>query len=109
MRLGSTNDILEKCDIHTEIFDLKGRCLLPGFNDSHMHLMLYGLLYDQFKLRGLASIDEIISAGRAFIEKEDKKAGEWVVGFGFDQNLFSKKTFPLMEDIDKSIIHFHQY
>jgi predicted amidohydrolase YtcJ len=99
--LGSTNDILKKCDSHTEIFDLKGRCLLPGFNDSHMHLMLYGLLYDQFNLRGLKSVDEVISAGREFIEKEDKKAGEWVGGFGFDQNLFPQKTFPLKEDIDK--------
>lgn len=99
--LGSTRDILEKCDSNTEVFDLKGRCLLPGFNDSHMHLMLYGLLYDQFNLRGLKSIDEIVRAGREFIEKEDKKAGEWVGGFGFDQNLFPEKTFPLKEDIDK--------
>ncbi|KUO72615.1 MAG: hypothetical protein APF77_10610 [Clostridia bacterium BRH_c25] len=99
--LGSTSEILKLCDADTEIIDLEGRCLLPGFNDSHMHLILHGLSRDNINLRGLGSIDEIISAGRGFIEKENKKAGEWVIGYGFDQNLFTEKVLPLKEDIDK--------
>ncbi|HYE80748.1 MAG TPA: amidohydrolase [Clostridia bacterium] len=99
--LGNTSDILGLCDPNTEIIDLEGRCLLPGFNDSHMHLILHGLSNDKIDLRGLTSIDEIINAGREFLEKEDKKAGEWISGYSFDQNLFSEKVFPQKEDIDK--------
>lgn len=99
--LGSTTEIMKLCDPDTEIIDLKGRCVLPGFNDSHMHLISKGLTYEKINLKGLDSIDKIISAGKEFIEKEDMKAGEWVIGHGFDQNLFVKKTFPCKEDLDR--------
>lgn len=99
--VGSTSDILKLCGEDSEIFDLKGRCLLPGFNDSHMHLLLYGLSSDKVDLKGAASTDEIIEAGRLFIEKEGRREGEWVVGYGFDQNFFPVRKFPLKEDIDK--------
>ncbi|HYE10907.1 MAG TPA: amidohydrolase [Patescibacteria group bacterium] len=99
--LGSTSDISKLCDSNTEIIDLKGRCLLPGFNDSHMHLILYGLTFEKIDLRGLASIEDIIGAGRDYIKQEGKQAGEWVAGYGFDQNLFQVKELPLKEDLDE--------
>ncbi len=99
--LGKTIDIKGLCDSNTKIIDLEGKCLLPGFNDSHMHFIGHGLLYDKIHLRGVASVDEMVNLGRKFIEERNRKDGEWVVGYGFDQNLFIDKTFPLKEDIDK--------
>lgn len=99
--VGSTRDILGMCGEDSEIVDLKGKCLLPGFNDSHMHLLLYGLSSDKVDLKGAASIGEIIEAGRKYIERENRREGEWVVGYGFDQNLFPGRELPLKEDIDK--------
>jgi predicted amidohydrolase YtcJ len=99
--LGSTKEISELCDSDTEIVDLKGRCLLPGFNDSHMHLILYGLTYEKIDLRGLTSIEDIIRAGSAYIEQKNRQDGEWVLGYGFDQNLFKGKQLPRKEDLDQ--------
>ncbi len=99
--LGSTEDILALSHQDTIMIDLKGKCVLPGFIDSHMHLILKGLTYDKINLKGLDSIDKIISAGKEFIEKEHKAEGEWIIGHGFDQNLFDHKTFPLKEDLDR--------
>lgn len=98
--VGSNDDIRNLCNSKTEIIDLKGKCVLPGFNDSHMHFLLYGLLYDKIDLKGTRSIEEIIQRGHAFIKESEKKPGDWIIGYGFDQNLFSNNSFPLKEDVD---------
>ena len=40
LQVGSTAEIMERCSSHTEVIDLNGRSLLPGFNDAHAHLEL---------------------------------------------------------------------
>ena len=97
---GSNSEIRGLCDSKTEIIDLKGKYVFPGFNDSHMHLLLYGLMFDKIDLRGACSIEEIIKRGRSFIEEKNKRPGEFIIGYGFDQNLFSNKRMPLKEDVD---------
>jgi len=46
--LGSDAQILKRRRGHTEVIDLEGQTVLPGFIDSHMHL-----LYGAFALHGL--------------------------------------------------------
>lgn len=99
--IGSTEEILKLCSSTTEIINLSGRCLLPGFNDSHMHFIAYGMLFDRIDLKNVTSIEEIINVGRKFIKQERKEAGAWIIGYGFDQNLFPEKTLPQKGDIDK--------
>ncbi|MFA7462978.1 MAG: amidohydrolase family protein, partial [Anaerovoracaceae bacterium] len=42
IRIGKDDEILRLQTSDTQLIDLKGRLLLPGFNDSHIHLLSYG-------------------------------------------------------------------
>lgn len=100
VRIGTTGYIKSMCDNSTNIIDLKGKTVLPGFNDSHMHLVSRGLVMDSVDLFEASSINEIISRGKAFIKDKNKKAGEWIRGWGWNQNLFEDKRFPSRHDLD---------
>ena len=45
--------------------DLEGRQVLPGFTDTHMHLLLYALFRDSLPLVGVPSIEAMIERGKA--------------------------------------------
>ncbi len=91
---GTDEEILAMAEKHTYLCDLKGRCVVPGFTDSHCHLMATGLDLIRLDLRGVRSWDEIIVRGRAFIEEHPPAPGEWVIGYGFDHNIFDDPILP---------------
>lgn len=64
--------------------DLEGRCVLPGFVDSHTHILLTEEQYHRLDLRGVRSADEIVRRGRAFLAENTLPDGGWLVGYGFD-------------------------
>lgn len=74
--------------------DLTGRCVLPAFNDSHCHLLATGLNQIRLDLRGVRSCEEIVERGRAYLSSASLSADDWIVGYGFDQNLFEDKRLP---------------
>lgn len=78
----------------TRLVDLQGRCVLPGFVDSHMHLLLTGVGLHRLDLRGVTSQEEIIQRGRDYLATHTLAPEEWIVGYGFDQNLFDPPLLP---------------
>lgn len=74
--------------------DLAGRCVLPAFNDSHCHLLATGLNQIRLDLRGVRSCEEIVERGRAYLSSASLSADDWIVGYGFDQNLFADRRLP---------------
>ena len=42
--VGSNADIDQLIDAHTKVYDLAGRTLMPGINDTHFHPILNGML-----------------------------------------------------------------
>src|SRR5215471_2482699 len=44
-----------------ETVDLDGRCVLPGFTDSHVHFMQWAIAHDQLRLEGARNKDEAIA------------------------------------------------
>ncbi len=99
--LGQADDILNLQEDHTTLVDLKGRVLLPGFNDSHMHLVGYSLTSEKVDLRRCRSVNEIEEAIREYISKNKVEKGKWVLGWGWDQGLFKDKRIPRREDLDR--------
>ena len=99
--VGTLHEIDKLCDEKTIRIDLKGRPVLPGFNDSHMHLLEYSSFLDKVNLRGVTSIEEMIKLTQNFIRDTKKKPGEWVLGWGWDQNLFKDNKLPDRNDIDR--------
>ena len=81
-----------------EIIDLQGHLMLPGFNDTHMHLLQYSLFYKNVSLVETKTIDEIISKCREFHEREK---GQFILGFGWNNDNLQEKRMPTKEDCDK--------
>ncbi len=82
-----------------EIIDLQGKVVLPGFIDSHMHLDELGMSLNMVDLRGVRSIEEL----KERIREHAKKSGTWVLGHGWDQELFEEKRWPTRWDLDDVI------
>ncbi len=102
IKVGTNEEILSLKEKETEIIDLKGKLVLPGFNDSHMHLLGYGYTLEAVDLSGAASIDQIINTTREFILDNFIKKGNWVVGRGWNHDYFiDGNRFPTRYDLDK--------
>jgi len=100
--VGSNEEIMAHRETGTEVIDLKGRSLLPGFNDSHMHLMEYAQNRAKVDLRRCKSVEEVIEAIRSFIDEREVKKGAWVYGWGWDHGLFQDKRMPNRLDLDRA-------
>lgn len=97
--LGTSEDVLALKTAHTQMIDLKGRILMPGFNDSHMHLLGYGMALCQVDLSTARSIQEMIEMTQAFIKDQKIKPGQWVMGRGWNQDLFTDNRLPTYADL----------
>ncbi len=81
--------------------DLDGKLLLPGFIDTHLHLLHYALAESMVKLSVCQSIEEVIDKGKEFLENEGLKFG-WLLGRGWNQNNFiNTDKFVTKDDLDK--------
>jgi len=78
--------------------DLKGRTLLPGFIDTHLHLT--GLSHRDIEPAEAKSIGEL----QAMIAAKAKELGpgEWITGYGWDEAQLKEKRNPTREDLDKA-------
>ncbi|WP_313233701.1 amidohydrolase [Tissierella praeacuta] len=101
-KIGTNEEIMALKNNSTKIIDLEGKVVLPGFNDSHMHLLSYGYSLNRIDLGGAKSIEEINCIIKNIIEEKDMEKGEWVNGRGWNQDYFiGEKRFPTRHDLDK--------
>lgn len=83
-----------------ELVDLGGRVVLPGFIDSHVHLDELGMHLNTLDLSGVRSIAEL----KEKLGKHAEKAGAaWILGHGWDQELFKEKRWPTRWDLDEVV------
>ncbi len=71
--------------------------VLPGFVDAHIHVDGLGVLLNSIDLRGVRDVDELGNR----VAEEAKGLGEWIIGRGFDHNLFPDKEPPTRKDLDR--------
>lgn len=75
-----------------ETFDAAGQHVYPGFIDGHCHFFGYGLNKQKLDLKGATSWDEVIERTLVFAKAHPET--EWILGRGWDQNLWTLKEFP---------------
>lgn len=98
MAVGSNKEILEQ--YHSDsILDLDGSFLYPGFIDAHAHFFGYGTGLQMADLSGLASFQELVETVQIHREKFPDQS--WILGRGWDQNLWEGKEFPKKDALDK--------
>ena len=79
--------------------DLGGRCVLPGFNDSHVHFPTWALAQRQVRLEGTASLDDALQ--RIAAATKDVQPGGWLRGMGWRSGEWSPPTEPTKEALDR--------
>jgi predicted amidohydrolase YtcJ len=96
--VGSNEDIQKLKGPKTQVIDLGGHFVMPGFNDAHVHLGSGGFEKLNVSLVGSKSLDEMKQriAGRVKIAAP----GEWIQGRGWDHTLWAEQKTPTREDID---------
>ena len=83
----------------TEVMDLGGHFVMSGFNDAHVHLDDAGTTKLSVDVTGVKSLEEL----RARVAKkvEESKAGDWILGSGWDETLWPVKVTPTRWDLDE--------
>ena len=91
VELGPEHQILNKYSAK-ETYDAAGQHVYPGFIDGHCHFFGYGLNKQKLDLKGATSWDEVLERTVAFAKAHPD--AEWILGRGWDQNLWTLKEFP---------------
>lgn len=99
LAIGKKEDILTLASPATKCEDLGGQVVVPGFNDSHMHLINWGQSMDGVDLTKARSVQEVIQLGQKF--SSNSPIQEWILGRGFNDATFRAKTLPTKSDLDQ--------
>jgi len=100
LEVGSTSQIKKLAGAQTQIIDLKGDLLLPGFTDSHVHFLDGGFSLLRIDLRDAKSKEEFIERIRDKAKELEK--GEWILGGNWDHQQFTPPELPRKEWIDEA-------
>ena len=79
--------------------DLKGATVVPGFVDAHAHLGGLGRSLRRLNLVGTKTYDELLKRVEAW--KKKLRAGAWIVGHGWNQEIWDTKTLPTHHRLSK--------
>lgn len=98
LAVGNNQDMKEFIGHSTQVIELAGKTLLPGFSDNHLHMLGYGISLQQVDVGYVVSVQDIIERVRA--KAAATPMDRWVTGRGWDQNLFLEKRYPNRYDLD---------
>ncbi|MEV6505336.1 amidohydrolase [Streptomyces sp. NPDC051642] len=84
----------------TQVVDLAGRLLLPGFQDAHVHPVPAGLELTQCDLTRAKTAEDTIAAVRAYADAHPER--EWITGGGWSMEAFEGGT-PTKELLDSVV------
>ena len=96
---GSDADMLKLRGPHTQVVDLAGAFVLPGFNDAHTHMASAGRQKLAVDLDGTPSLADMLERIRIYTAAA--RPGQWILGAGWDHTLWASKTLPSRQDLDK--------
>ena len=84
---GDDQKIDEFIGANTEVIDLDGRFVMPGFIEGHGHFMSLGRSKQILDLNDVDGWEEIVS--KVAVEVDKSKPGEWIFGRGWHQDKWS--------------------
>ena len=101
--VGTSDEIMALVEDDTEVVDLRGRTLLPGFVDAHGHFPGSGMRVISEDLNS-PPIGDKTSLSEVFAALSRRAAltdpGDWVTGFGYDDTLLAEQRHPTRAELD---------
>ncbi len=98
--VGSDDEVRELAGARTEVVDLAGRSLLPGFQDAHVHASGGGLERSRCDLSEAHSREEYLAILAASAAAHPEV--EWITGGGWAMDVFPGGV-PLKEELDSVV------
>ena len=98
LAVGSNEDVAGLVGPGTQVLDLRGKTVLPGFIDAHIHVLSSGIRHVMAADCGLADIPSVLDALRR--KAADTPEGEWVQGFMYDDTKTAENRFLTRQDLD---------
>lgn len=104
--VGTNEEVLAAADadgLPYEKVDCGGRTMLPGLNDSHMHLLMFGRSLYKVKTDDVKSIEELVQRCRAFIKEHPERVKNGMHSVGWNQDNFTEgeKRMLTRHDLDR--------
>lgn len=96
--IGSNEEALSlQCE---EKVDLGGRLLLPGFVDSHLHMLHYAFVEKSVKLFDCKSVEDCLNLAKARIEENKETPLTWLFCRGWNHENFDNPRYPHKDELD---------
>ncbi|HEU4819740.1 MAG TPA: amidohydrolase [Qipengyuania sp.] len=81
--------------------DGKGRVLMPGLIDAHLHVMGVGLAALTLDLSDTTSLEQALAKIAAFAR--DNPSRPWIIGRGWNQEKWGLGRFPTAAELDRAV------
>jgi len=96
--VGSSADANDFIGDNTKVVDLKGRMVVPGFQDAHVHPISAGVEANACNLNGLENVDAYIAAIKKYADEHPDEP--WITGGGWSMAAFGPGALARRELID---------
>ncbi|WP_254535476.1 amidohydrolase [Halomarina litorea] len=96
VRIGSAYEVAFLEGVGTDVVDLAGGVLLPGFVDAHTHLPMVGRSLVHADLSTAESPDDAV----ALLRESARDDREWILGYGYDESSWDESRYLTREDLD---------
>ncbi len=96
--VGDDDEVRRAGGLHSELVDLRGKTVLPGFIDAHIHLLSYAYRAHHIDAGACASEDEV--AALVSQRAMQTPAGQWILGGQWDKNTWPGQRFPSRASLD---------
>lgn len=102
-RVGSSAELRAEAGPGTQVIDLGGRTLLPGFNDNHTHPIYYGIGLSQINATPAAqpTLAGLQAAFRAAAAAPAGSRGDWLLARGYDDTRLDVLRHPTRYELDE--------
>jgi predicted amidohydrolase YtcJ len=112
VKVGGSSEIIRLSGTNAKTLDLKGKTVVPGFIDTHIHVADFGRTLAWLDLKQANSIQTLQFLLREKAARTVK--GKWILGSGWNQQNFAEKCVPTRQELDAAapdnpVILYHQF
>jgi predicted amidohydrolase YtcJ len=98
LAVGSDDEVRRAGDRNAQMIDLRGRTVLPGFIDAHIHLLMEAYRSHNINAGQCASEDAVAEVVRQ--RAAQTPAGQWILGGQWNKGLWPGQQFPTRASLD---------
>src|SRR5438552_9773121 len=98
LAVGSNDDVRRMGNRHAQTVDLRGKTVLPGFIDAHIHLLYEAYRSYYIDAETCTSEEEVAALVRQ--RAAQTPAGQWILGGQWNKNLWPGQQFPAKASLD---------